>query len=462
MKIKIVSLLLIFTLLLTSCGYIEESEVDAVATIANNVYWRYKADVATATEIPATPTSIPTIAPTLVPTLVPTLIPTSIPTLVPTLIPTLVPPATSTLVPSSTQTLVPTATLTSVPTNTLIPPIPTNTSTSTAVAGTFHVYPGQSLRTAINSLVSGNTLYVHGGTYTETLNISKTNITIIGLDNPIIKQRNVGVWGVLLNLTGSYITMSGFEVTDSDYMGVKLAGHHIVVSGFNVHHNYENGILITGDNNIVENSKVWQNCYSNLNGSRTRGGWSSGLSAARYPNNAIIRNNEVYNNWGEGLSTYEANGTLIEGNRVYDNYVNMYISDVTNAIIKDNQIWIPTNPVVKVGARVGIMMGDEKYNPPSSNIQILNNTVTGTHRNFYWWQGLSGGGLVNVLIKGNTFSESAGTTNVQINSGTHANLVFEGNTVKQTGILPIAIIVNCSQITFKGNTWNKVAPCPEI
>lgn len=361
-----------------------------------------------------------------------------------------------TVPPTSTNTRTPTVTIT--PTRTLTP---TRTSTTVPTqTGVYHVYPGQSLQAAINKLAAGNTLYVHAGTYSEKITVGVSNVTIIG-DQAIVDYVDVGYWGVLFRISGSYVTISGFEVRNSDYMGVILSGSNISLSNFNVHHSLENGILITGDNNLVENSRVWQNCRSNVNGSRTRGGWASGLSAARRPNNAIIRNNQVYQNWGEGLSTYEASGTLIEGNEVFDNYVNLYVSDAQNVIVRNNHVYIPTNPVVMVGSRVGIMLGDEKYNPASSNIQILDNVVENTYRNLYWWQGTQGGGMNNVVIEGNTFTNSQYFAGVQINSAPHVGVVFEGNTTRQTNGIQDAYIGNCNQVLFTGNTWTGSAPCVE-
>jgi parallel beta-helix repeat protein len=259
----------------------------------------------------------------------------------------------------------------------------------------------------------------------------------------------------MLKLSGNYIQMSGFEVRYTNWMAVVITGANNVVSGFNVHHNKENGILITGNSDIVENSSVWMNCLSNENGIQTRQGWASGLSAARYPNNAIIRNNKVYQNWGEGLSTYEANGTIIEGNIVYDNYAtNVYISDATNVLVQRNIIYATAGSSVNKGARSGIMMGDERYAPASSNIRILNNIVFGTYRNFHWWQGTKGGGMNNVLIANNTFVNSRSTTNFQISNGTHLNVRVMNNIISQDDSLSIALIYG-SGITLSNNLWSK-------
>ena len=317
-------------------------------------------------------------------------------------------------------------------------------------------------------LAAGDTLYVRQGVYNETVSISSSGtatqpIRIMAYpgEKPVVDGNNYQLptteWGVLFRVSGSYVEVSGLEVRYSNWMGVLLSGQHDKMSSMDVHHNKENGILITGDYGLVEDSKVWYNCASNENGNTTRDGWASGLTAARHPNYAVLRRNVVFNNWGEGLSTYEANGTTLEDNVVYDNHTNIYISDATNVLCRRNLVYA-TGTVMNAGSRVGIMMGDEKYNPPSSDITVINNLVVGANRNYYWWQGVDGGGMKNVLVAHNTFVNSRSEDGVQINSGPHQNVRFENNIIQQDGSLPIALVPSSSGLTFSNNLWSKSPP----
>ncbi len=480
---------------------LQRAQIDVIATAANILYDEYQMQLANtatpaSTEIPPVNTEIaPTeiIIPTnteVVPveTAVP---PTDTPPEGTILAPvdtatpqistevvstvTVIPPANTVLPPVNTAT--PQTNTQVVPTATAIPPIntpvlPTATQQTpnttvppapTSIPGgenAKHLYPGSSLRSAINSLASGDTLYVHGGVYTEQITVTRDNVKIIGIDKPKIEQSSVGTWGALVKLQGNTITMTGFEITGSSYMGLVLQGIGDVVSDMDVHHNGENGILITGSYSMVENCRIWQNALSHYNGVVTRQGWASGLSAARRPVGAVMRNNQVFENWGEGLSTYEASETLIEGNDVHDNWsANIYISDAQKIVVRGNTVY--NTGSMPNGSQVGIMMGDEKYNPPSSDIQILNNNVYNTNRNLYYWVGTQSTGLSNVTIRGNTFTDSKAVNNVQISGTNNNNITFEQNTVTQNNSLPIALIGKCSQIVFSGNTWSKTPPCPE-
>lgn len=406
---------------------LQKAQFDAIATAANIMYFEYQTEVANSGS-PSDPigTEVPPVATEVPPTVTQN-------------------PPTSTPVPQQ-------------PTSTTVPPTPT--AVNVEPANVKHLYPGSSLRSAINALAPGDTLYVHGGVYTETIDIAQNDIKIIGVDNPKIQQSAVGTWGTLVRIRGNSVTMSGFEITGSDYMGLLLQGIGDAVSEMNVHHNGENGILITGNYSMVENSQVWQNCLSHYNGVITRSGWASGLTAARRPVGAVIRNNKVFQNWGEGLSTYEASETVIENNEVYDNWsTNIYVSDAQNITVSGNTVY--NTGYMPNGSNVGIMLGDEKYNPASRDIQILNNNVYNTNRNLYYWVGTQGGGLVNVVVRGNTFTDSKATNNVQLSGTNNVNVTFEQNTVTQNDGLPIALIGKCSQITFRGNTWSKTPPCPE-
>ena len=281
---------------------------------------------------------------------------------------------------------------------------------------------------------ANKTTCLRGGTYVQKVYISEDNVILTAYpgENPVIDGQGTlaGGWGVLLWLVGDHIEVSGIEVKNSAGMCVKLEGNYINVSEMKVHHCEENGILITGDYGIVENSEVYQAALG-----RTAG-WASALSAARSPHGAIIRNNYVHDNMGEGVSTYEATGTLIEGNEIRDSWSgNLYISDATDVIAQNNIVY--DTGVLSSGGRGGIGMGDEKCSPCSARNTIINNHISHTRLNFYWWAnpGISNK-MVDTVISGNTFEESIYNAGVQINAGDHVNTVFENNTIIQTNGLP--------------------------
>jgi hypothetical protein len=329
---------------------------------------------------------------------------------------------------------------------------------------------GQPFRTiskGVSVLAPGNTLYIRGGVYQEQVTVSKSGtasqpIKILAYpgETPVIDGNNyqlpTGDWGVLFKLLGNYIQVSGLEVRYSNWMGVGLYGEYDEVHNLNVHHNMENGILAVGNYGLVEGCNVWSNAYSNYQGKKTRGNWASGLSAARHPTGAVLRGNTVYDNWGEGLSTYEAVGTLMEDNVVYDNKQNVYLSDSTGVMFRRNLVYCtPGNENSKyTSTQNGVLMGDEKRNPPSSNQTLINNLLLGCHRNFAIASDVTAG----LLVAHNTSANASRDANVLFYSGAAgANARFIDNLILQEDGIAIASIEG-SGVLFSNNLWSKTPP----
>lgn len=334
--------------------------------------------------------------------------------------------------------------------------------------GTF-TQPLRTISKAARTVKAGDIVYIRQGTYTEQVEITASGTTdsfIQFLAYPgekvIIDGNNrlPSSYTALLSLRGSWIRVDGLEVMNSKYMGVGLFGRHDWASNLNVHHSQHTGVLINGDYGLVENSRIWRNSLDNEFDKATI--HDSGISAARdqidgLTEYAIIRGNMVWENWGEGISSFEASHTLIENNISYDNLTaNIYISDSTYVECTRNFVFMNTTSYIfGYDAHVGIMLGDEKYQPPSAHIKVFNNLAYNNHRNFYWWRGVQGGGMNDVLIAYNTFVNSFDTAGVVIGKGTHTNVRFFNNLVQQEGTLPPIIVSTTQGITFSNNLWSK-------
>lgn len=338
------------------------------------------------------------------------------------------------------------------------------TNGSDSNPGTFS-NPWRTIEKAAEMLVAGDTVYIRGGVYQEAVefNNSGTNSAPIKIlaypgEIPVIDGNNFAIpreyGGTLLELNGSYIIVSGLEVRYSSYLGVRLAGAHDIASKINAHHNSHGGMLASGDYTIIEYSQVWSNDMQNVNGINPAGD-STALTAARMPNNAILRHNIVHDNWGIGLSTYESNGTTLEDNIVYDSFgPNVYLSDATNVLFQRNFVY-------RTGAMIsndqnGILVGDETSNPASANITIINNIVYNTNRLLYCVKG-SSVRMVNVLIANNTFFNSAREGGILFIDGiSYQNVRFMNNLIEQDGTLPIVVVErNHPGLTFSNNLWSK-------
>lgn len=342
------------------------------------------------------------------------------------------------------------------------------TNGSDNAAGTYEK-PWRSINIAASRLKPGETLYIRGGIYSEAVNIrvsgtqtAPVKITGYPGETAVIEgsHRLPTNYSGLVSIYGDWVEVRDVEVRNSTYIGVALYGEHNLVSGVFAHHSNKSGITASGDYSIVEKSKAWRNSLLNEN-SASPNAYSTGITAARdqedgLTEHAIIRNNHSWENWGQGISTYESSGTIISGNVVHDSYsTNIYISDATNVLCKGNFVYMnPASYVYGHGANVGIMLGDERYKPPSSNITIVNNIAYGNKRNLFWWKG-ERGFMNNVLIANNTFVNSTYGAGVILNEGDHVNVRFLYNIVAQdNGIDPIAL--NAGQdIRFANNLWSE-------
>ena len=329
--------------------------------------------------------------------------------------------------------------------------------------GTFNS-PWRTISKAAQMVEPGNVVYIRGGIYPESVDFSKSGYSFAPIqilaypgEIPIIDGNNFNIpaeqGGALLEISGNYILVSGLEVRYSSYLGVVITGVHDVADRINAHHNLHGGMNLNGDYGVIKNSTVWSNDMQNYGGINPAGD-STGLTAARHPNFAILSNNVVFGNWGIGLSTYESNGTILEDNIVYDNFgPNVYISDATNVLFQDNFIYA-TGSMIS-GGQIGIQTGDEKSNPPSSNITIINNIVYGTTRNLYCLRG-STGKMSNVLIANNTFINSMDESGIELKAGSYENVNFINNLIQQDGPLPIIRVEdNHPGLTFSNNLWSK-------
>ncbi|MDR3734158.1 MAG: right-handed parallel beta-helix repeat-containing protein [Acidobacteriaceae bacterium] len=336
--------------------------------------------------------------------------------------------------------------------------------------------PFKTIDKGISMLTPGDTLYVRAGVYTEALVVSSSGtasapilISAYANELPIIDGQGrlpLRQGQPLILLKGSYVQMQGFEVRNSNTFnsaGVVLDGEHDIVSHMNVHHHYAAGILARGDYTIVEYSTVWQNAYRNCRAKGCpptpypNGGWATGVSAARSPvdgitYHAILRKNVVYNNWGEGLSTYEARGTVMEDNIVYDNWAtNTYISDASDVVFQRNLIYTTANNAVGI-RRACITLADERSDKPRSehNIVVNNMCLNGDLYAFAWTL-VPQSGLVKALIANNTIVNGALKTGpINRESKIVNNIIAKDDAV--------AYVPTTAGLMFANNLWSTAPP----
>jgi uncharacterized protein YjdB len=340
--------------------------------------------------------------------------------------------------------------------------------------------PFKTIQKGVTKLKSGDILYVRTGKYVERVTVEQSGtefspVTIMSYpgESPVIDGEGRlpdKDWADLLQIEGDYVNVSGFEIKNSNTNGTHLGGggiaiygQHSKVSNMNVHHIWSTGVLAAGDYSIVENCRVWQTALSNSVVHVSKG-WDTGLSAARSPvdgitTNAILRGNIVYDNWGEGLSSFEAEGTIIEDNIVYDNWsVNLYISDTRDALIQRNIVY--NTPNNEVGQRRPFTLGDERADKPrSANTVVINNFIYNADFWAFWSSDVPGSGLDNVIIANNTIVNGKFEIGNDVYDGTiNKSAVIKNNIFYTDNGDPWEIMGSLDKLVFSNNLWSASPP----
>jgi parallel beta-helix repeat protein len=328
--------------------------------------------------------------------------------------------------------------------------------------------PFSTINYGIRKLGAGDTLFIRGGTYHQavTVDVSGTElapITISGYngepvlisgDNYLIPEQLNG--DGLINVTGSWNIIKNLEISQSGDNGIRthISGNHNLIDNVYAHHNWGSGAMLSGDYDTVQNSRFFFNslCNDRSSDRNMTSGWGFGVSCARQPHYCTIRNSVSWENWGEGISTFESYNSILEDNIVFNNFsTNMYLSDTQGSILRRNLIFnIPGN-ITQSGSQVGILIGDEK-NFPSKNNTVVNNFIIGTNKNIYAG---SDGGLDHLLIANNTLVNSADEGNMVINSGNAGTARIINNIFIQKNLLPNIIDESSQKASYSHNLWSK-------
>ena len=426
--------------------------------------------------------------------------------------------------------------------------------------------PCQTITQALNKVTdkAGGTIYVLPGEYPELLRISKSGadsqnyLNIIGISDaqgnkPLISPpgghyaiSNKNAW--LVWLQNSFINFSGFEVAYSTASkGINLGGkaqHDNIVQNNKVHHIAGTGIWCEGNvyigpptvntNCQITNNEVFYtvaaycqyNTYASnpvcmaeflpqsqyaVDGKQGKlpvswypvGRWGTAImcSATRHCN---IKNNTVYDSFGEGINVSSNSYGIISDNIIYDiNRPQLYISNSAYNTVTSNLVYVSTehqfyqSPSYYNGTPPSIELADDWLVPaplptasnpnfpdPYSGSQglnghnnsVYNNQVYGGYISLYGWLSVRNAGLKNSKVYNNTFVnapisifESGSTTsnglyitvnhynssvtnNIFINGSKNPNLLSRSNPIKG--------------IAFSNNSWDltpqKYALYPEL
>lgn len=302
--------------------------------------------------------------------------------------------------------------------------------------------PFKTFKHAVSVLKPGDTLQVASGVYSEKLVVNKSGtqsapivINSVNLHGAIIDGGSRS--GDLVLLTGAYVQVEGFEVRNSSDMCVNMPGDNTTVKNLKVHDCYGFGIFADADGNTIDGNEVY---LTNI-GNRARtlsSGWGSAVKIRVGGRNSVIKNNLIYENWGEGIAVTRGVGAKVVNNTLYDNYsVNLYIDNSNGVVVEQNFSYCTGNEQFsrRGDLPAGIALGEEFYDGWGAQLRdvtIKNNISVFCRNGFASFRSNVSGRLNSIRILNNTFwgsSESA--ISIEPNVAQSQNVVIANNLIEQ-------------------------------
>lgn len=314
----------------------------------------------------------------------------------------------------------------------------------------------------------GDTIYVRGGVYNETVNVTSKGTAAA----PISVQSYPGETaiydgsGLNANVLFSvnetqYVTVSGFEVRNASNIAVSLwKTKNTKFNGNTVHDARRNGIYAGYDSpgvsaDVTIEGNVVYNCVLENTAHAMQGGWASTVTI-NHTERARVAGNRVYNNDGEAIAVILSNHVTVTGNETFDNYSQgVFLDNARFNTVDGNLIYSTGNTrYFRDGfPGMGIAVANEwyDYSNPSSDNTIINNIIINTRWGFLYGNFEAGGGLKNTTIANNTFYKSSQAM-IEIWNDPHAGSVVENNIFHQVGGTAVATLQG-GGVTFRNNHW---------
>lgn len=333
--------------------------------------------------------------------------------------------------------------------------------------------PFATITKGVAVLKPGDELQVRGGTYRESVGVvnkrgtAAAPIRIRNYPNekPVIDGKGTTTNGLVMITLSSWIRLDGFEIRNGPKSGILLYDvHDVKVRGNDIHHHLRFGIHVVTDERkprgttrriVIEGNKVHHNVQQNANG-RARA-WMQGIGTFRAAAVEII-DNDVYENFGEGIDAVVSDDVTIAGNTVWDNFsVNIYLDNATNVRVDRNRVasgWAkdPRRHYRDGHPAAAIFAANERYpeQSPLRNLTITNNRTSGGKYGFGYGNYQRGGGLHQTRIANNTFGGATDRV-LYIEPAAHDTTTIERNVFESDGG-PYAYAPK-GKITYRGNCW---------
>jgi parallel beta-helix repeat protein len=256
---------------------------------------------------------------------------------------------------------------------------------------------------AVSFLHPGDTLYIRGGTYNESLNDvipSGTSwsapVTIAAYTGEtVILQPPAGASRGIFIDNASYVQISnliidGSLISSKTADGVKISyqrsayAHDIHITGGEIRNFSENGILITQNTAVNANGLVGHNVF--LNVSIHNNGTTAGHGIYMETSDSAVTGCTIYNNGEYGIHVYDGDAQVVAGDKV-----NCARNVITGNCLYGNGFGLHSNRRPSNGGGITVWFGESnvlynnlcygnagagiKIDDGASNTRVYNNTV---------------------------------------------------------------------------------------
>jgi parallel beta-helix repeat protein len=264
-------------------------------------------------------------------------------------------------------------------------------TTSYAQAGTYYVSTGGSdsnngtsvgtaflkIQKCINTMVAGDTCFVRGGTYSESVTINKQGNSVSSITLKNYQNETPIISGGITLTNADYWVIDGITVQGSSSYGIYSDGSdNITYKNCEVDHPLDGGIINRNSTNVVVD-----NC--NVHHTNWRGDGSHEAISMVNVNGFEVRNNQVHDSKEEGIDAkYGARNGKIYNNVVYGNGgPNIYIDAASNIDIFNNNVYGATGDKANIGLAVEV----NSNNYSTDNIKIYNNIMRDSKGGVSFW-----------------------------------------------------------------------------
>jgi hypothetical protein len=339
--------------------------------------------------------------------------------------------------------------------------------------------PFATISRGVDALKAGDELLVRGGTYNEAVSIQEKRGTTAAPiriqaypnEKPVIEGKGTRANAVVIISLCSNLRFDGFEVRNGPKSGIILYDvHHVKLRGNDVHDHFRFGIHVASASAsrrgathdvVLEGNKVHHNVQQNANGNARE--WMQGIGTWR-ASTVEITDNDVYENFGEGIDAVVSDRVSILGNTVWDNFsANIYLDNATNPRVDGNFVvtgWAadPSRYFRGGHPAPSIFTANEDYDEqtPLTGLTITNNITVGGKYGFGYGNFQHGGGLHHSVIANNTFYGATDRV-LYIENGPGEKNIHDSTTIENNIFFTdgdrVSAYAPSQTITYRSNCW---------